>query len=78
MFRCATCGGTFELPTCGQCSGTVAYTDGVWQMTDDPDLVTEGEGDKYISYGHIGESYSGKSKYASTCGTQPSRASCRI
>lgn len=37
--------------------------DNIWQLTNVPDIVTDGSGDKYIGYEHIGESYSGKRKY---------------
>ena len=36
----------------------------ILQLTDAPDIVTSGEGDKYIGYEYIGEAYSGNRKYA--------------
>ena len=37
--------------------------DNIWQLTDSPDIVTDGSGDKYIGYEYIGESYSGNRRY---------------
>ena len=37
--------------------------DNIWQLTNSPDIVTDGSGDKYIGYEHIGESYSGNRRY---------------
>ncbi|MBR5658942.1 MAG: GNAT family N-acetyltransferase [Lachnospiraceae bacterium] len=36
----------------------------IYQLTDAPDLVTSGDGDKYIGYEHIGGAYSGNMKYS--------------
>ena len=36
----------------------------ILQLSDSPDIVIEGEGDKYIGYEHIGGAYSGIQKYA--------------
>ncbi len=38
-------------------------TDRILQLTDAPDLVTDGSGDKYIGYEHIGANYSGNRRY---------------
>lgn len=35
----------------------------ILQLSDSPDIVIEGEGDKYIGYEHIGYAYSGSQKY---------------
>ncbi len=35
----------------------------ILQLTDAPDIVTSGDGDKYIGYEYIGEAYSGSRKY---------------
>lgn len=35
----------------------------ILQLTDSPNLVTTGDGDKYIGYEHIGGAYSGNRKY---------------
>ena len=35
----------------------------IYQLTDAPDIVISGEGDKYIGYEHIGGAYSGNNKY---------------
>ncbi|MCL2546022.1 MAG: class I SAM-dependent methyltransferase [Oscillospiraceae bacterium] len=37
---------------------------GIQQLTDDLPIVTQGDGDHYIGYDDIGESYSGNRKYA--------------
>ena len=63
MFTCPKCKSPLTLPACGQCGHTIAHTQGIWQFTQDPDMVTEGDGDKYIGYEHIGENYSGRRKY---------------
>ena len=43
---------------------TVRVIDNILQLTDAPDIVTSGDGDKYIGYEYIGEAYSGSRKYA--------------
>ncbi|MBQ9416015.1 MAG: helix-turn-helix domain-containing protein, partial [Clostridia bacterium] len=43
---------------------TVRVIDNILQLTDAPDIVTSGDGDKYIGYEYIGEAYSGNRKYA--------------
>lgn len=40
------------------------FIDNILQLTDAPDIVTSGDGDKYIGYEYIGEAYSGSRKYA--------------
>lgn len=62
MFLCPKCKNRMTLPTCS-CGYTVRRQNMIWQMTDMPDIVTDGEGDRYIGYEHIGESYSGERKY---------------
>ena len=62
MFICPKCGKSFDLPGCS-CGNVIENRDGVWQMTDAPDIVTDGDGDKYIGYERIGEAYSGDRKY---------------
>lgn len=51
------------LPACSHCGCTIPQQNNIWQFSDAPDIVTEGDGDKYIGYEHIGESYSGRRKY---------------
>lgn len=51
------------LPICDHCGNEVFKNNNIWQLTDMPDLITEGEGDKYIGYEHIGKNYSGARKY---------------
>lgn len=41
----------------------VIIKNNILQLTDAPDLVTTGDGDKYIGYEHIGGAYSGNRKY---------------
>lgn len=41
----------------------VKVTDDILQLTDTPDIVTSGDGEKYIGYEHIGGAYSGNYKY---------------
>lgn len=62
MFICPKCKSKMELPKC-QCGYTAVQTNNIWQLTDMPDIVISGDGDKYIGYEHIGESYSGNRKY---------------
>jgi len=52
-----------DLPRCNFCGFEAQNRDNVWILTDMPDIVTEGDGDKYIGYECIGEGYSGKRKY---------------
>ena len=63
MFICPFCKTEYELPYCLNCGYTPGCIDDIWQMTDDPDIVTDGDGDKYIGYEYIGEAYSGAQKY---------------
>lgn len=62
MFICPKCKAKMTLPKCS-CGYTVEQTNNIWQLTDMPDIVTDGDGDKYIGYEHIGESYSDNRKY---------------
>lgn len=62
MFICPKCKLKMELPKC-QCGYTAVQINNIWQLTDMPDMITNGDGDKYIGYEHIGESYSGNRKY---------------
>ncbi len=62
MFVCPKCKGKITLPQCC-CGYSVKKINNIWQLTDMPDMVTSGDGDKYIGYEHIGAAYSGKRKY---------------
>ncbi|MDE7298162.1 MAG: class I SAM-dependent methyltransferase [Lachnospiraceae bacterium] len=35
----------------------------IWQLSDMPDIIVDGAGDKYIGYEYIGENYSGNRRY---------------
>ncbi|MDR1689127.1 MAG: class I SAM-dependent methyltransferase [Clostridiales bacterium] len=59
MFICSSCGKAYDLPICENCGCTVAKINDIWQLSDDPDIVTDSDGDKYIGYEFIGENYSG-------------------
>ena len=63
MFICPICKSPYQVPSCVNCAYTPTCTSGIYQLTEDPDIVTGGEGDKYIGYEHIGESYSGNRKH---------------
>ena len=63
MYICPSCKTEYKLPSCPKCGHTPSCVDDIWQMTDAPDIVTNGDGDKYIGYEYIGESYSGNRKY---------------
>ena len=63
MFICPGCRKIFMIPICENCGNTVENQNGIWQLTDAPDIVTTGEGDKYIGYEHIGGAFSGNRKY---------------
>jgi ubiquinone/menaquinone biosynthesis C-methylase UbiE len=63
MFICPKCRYDFQLPKCYKCGFTVNAINGILQLSNDPDMVIEGDGDKYIGYEHIGDSYSGNRKY---------------
>ena len=41
----------------------ITIENNIFQLTDSPNLVTTGDGDKYIGYEHIGGAYSGNHKY---------------
>ncbi len=63
MFLCSKCKATIDLPVCLNCGNKYEKLNGVWQLSDMPDIVVEGDNDKYIGYEYIGENYSGKRKY---------------
>ncbi|MBR6916039.1 MAG: class I SAM-dependent methyltransferase [Clostridia bacterium] len=44
-------------------NGEIRVKNGVLQLSDAPDIVTDGDGDKYIGYEEIGEAYSGNAKH---------------
>lgn len=62
MFVCPKCKFKMELPQC-KCGYTAEQINNIWQLSDMPDIITSGDGEKYIGYEHIGESYSGNRKY---------------
>lgn len=62
MFICQKCKTNMALPRC-ICGYEIKQMNKIWQFTDMPDAVTDGDGDKYIGYEHIGASYSGNRKY---------------
>ena len=62
MYLCPACKSIMDLSTC-RCGHQIPCFDGIWQLTDMPDMIIDGDGDKYIGYEHIGESYSGARKY---------------
>lgn len=62
MFICPKCKSIMSLPHC-KCGYNAVQVNNIWQLTDMPDKVTSGDGDKYIGYEYIGESYSGSRKY---------------
>ncbi len=62
MFICPKCKSKMNLPKCF-CGYNVTQINNIWQLTDTPDMVTSGDGDKYIGYEHIGAFYSGERKY---------------
>jgi ubiquinone/menaquinone biosynthesis C-methylase UbiE len=49
----------YELPTCKNCGYTATSINDIWQLSDDPDIITNGDGVKYIGYEYIGGNYSG-------------------
>ncbi len=59
MFLCPHCGSPMPLPKCPKCGHVIAEKDRIWQLSADPDIVTDGDGDRYIGYESIGEAYSG-------------------
>ena len=63
MFICAKCKSIIELPGCSNCGNECKMLNGIWQLSDMPDMVVDGDDDKYIGYEHIGENYSGNRKY---------------
>lgn len=63
MFICQNCGTQMKLPLCKKCGSAINVKNNIYQITDMPDTVIDGGGDKYIGYEHIGENYSGNRKY---------------
>lgn len=62
MFICTNCKENRTLAVC-DCGFVVSQKDNIWQLSDMPDIMIDGDGDKYIGYEYIGESYSGNRKY---------------
>ena len=63
MYLCPNCKEAMNPPHCPKCGYAVKTINHIWQFTDMPDFVIDGDGDKYIGYEHIGENYSGNQKY---------------
>lgn len=63
IFICPQCESNLHSFRCPNCEYEVRQINSVWQLTDAPDIKTDGDGDKYIGYEHIGENYSGNLKY---------------
>ena len=63
MFICPVCKQKMILPQCDSCGHMVEKQNNIWQLTQMPDIVTDGDGDKYIGYEYIGVNYSGNRKY---------------
>ena len=63
IFTCPKCKGVLDSFYCSKCGYHVPQIDSVWQLTDAPDIKTDGNGDKYIGYEYNGENYSGNRKY---------------
>ncbi|MBR3824739.1 MAG: class I SAM-dependent methyltransferase [Lachnospiraceae bacterium] len=63
MFICVKCKAIMDLPICPKCGYEYKKLNDVWQLSDMPDIVVEGDEDKYIGYEYIGENYSGNRKY---------------
>ncbi len=63
MLLCSKCKAIIDLPRCSKCGNKYEKLNGVWQLSDMPDIVVEGDSDKYIGYEYIGENYSGNRKY---------------
>jgi hypothetical protein len=63
IFLYPKCKSKIELPTCDSCGYEIIKSNNIWQLSDMPDIVTEGSADKYIGYEYIGEHYSGNRKY---------------
>lgn len=61
MFHCPNCQGFMDLPAC-VCGYKAEQIDGIWLLSDAPDIVTDGE-QCYIGYEHIGKAYSGERAY---------------
>ncbi len=62
LLICPLCGKSMALPEC-VCGHRAEKINGVWQLTRTPDMVTVGDGDKYIGYEHIGAAYSGERRF---------------
>lgn len=62
LFICPNCGNNMKLPFC-ECGHIIQGENSIYQLSVMPDIRIEGEGDQYIGYEFIGESYSGNRKY---------------
>lgn len=62
MFLCPKCKKDMILPKCS-CGYFVDIKNGICQLLNMPDMITDGCGDKYIGYESIGKNYSGNRKY---------------
>lgn len=63
MFICPNCKSEFSLPECHSCGSAFEKKDDIWQLSNDPDIVVDGDSDKYVGYEYIGGNYSGNRKY---------------
>jgi ubiquinone/menaquinone biosynthesis C-methylase UbiE len=63
VFICPKCKAKRSLSLCA-CGYIIPHKDDIWQLSDMPDIVIDGEGDKYIGYEYIGDGYSGNHKYS--------------
>jgi ubiquinone/menaquinone biosynthesis C-methylase UbiE len=61
VFICSECGRKTTLPKCTNCGYIFRQMNGIYQMTDDPDMnLDDDKGDKYIGYEHIGHYLEGR------------------
>lgn len=63
MFICPNCNREMDLPRCCHCGNIIRKENNIWQLSDMPDLVIDGDSDQYIGYEHISERYSGHRRY---------------
>ena len=60
MYKCLKCGNPTTLPVCTNCGYEFESKDGIYILTDAPDInLDDSKGDKYIGYESIGKYYSG-------------------
>lgn len=66
MFKCLECNSSTQLPICKSCGYEFNTENGIFNLTNDPNMNLDDNGDNYIGYDDIGRYYSGRLWYEIT------------